>query len=120
MKAHKIKIPIYEYELVVIFGPIKKKDRPVLKKLLPPGGTKALFDEVLDNNYWAITTRKGKTFVLHFKDKADPNTIAHESFHVVEILMGCIGAKLGVKSSENWSYFLGWIVEQVHKLKKKK
>ena len=98
----KIKIPIYNTNLILIKG----EDFEKLHEE---------FDLDIDIGYQAITFEYNNQIVVFFNDKVSLNTIVHESVHVCSFLYYRIGATKDIINDEHEAYITAWIIEQIDK-----
>lgn len=62
------------------------------------------------------TLFNSKHCLIRFYKTADINTIAHECFHMVTLLMDFIGLKFDLNhNDEAYAYLLGYLVEEIYK-----
>lgn len=114
MKKHKIKIPIYNGSLIILFT----KD---FNKVASKYKLKKLLDQDL-NGFGAFCTaqptKKGLTqYFLIFSKKPTHSVIAHEAIHATNWIMSDRKIVPDLINDEPQAYLLGWIVKQVYKYK---
>lgn len=111
---HIITNPVYPFDVMVCFNKSYEDIRKKLLKVLPDEAKDgiALFENIKDGR--TVMSRTGQTFIC--LNRITHKTIAHESFHAVELIFNRIGMKLGEKSSEAYAYFIGFLTEEIYKL----
>lgn len=108
----KIKIPIYITSFTVFFyDDIDELNKLFYKK-----------DLVVSYEYngWLATRNDDIYIGFWIKDNNYPTagTIAHEAKHLVNKIFQDIGQELDLENDEAECYLLGWIVDEIYKLKK--
>ena len=107
----KIKAPIYITSFTVFFyDDIDEINKLFYKK-----------DLVVSNEYngW-LATRDNDIFIgfwIKNSDYPTAGTIAHEAKHLVNKIFQDIGQELDLENDEAECYLLGWIVDEIHKIK---
>lgn len=48
-------------------------------------------------------------------DPESHSTLAHEIFHVVDMVLRAVGMTLTVSSHESYAYLIGYLTEQIYK-----
>lgn len=106
MKAYKIKVPIYQSEVRVVYS----KDMAAVtnKYNLRPGA----------NKYDAFCFRKGDHIYVIFQNKA-PHIIAHECVHLVNMIFDDVFVELDLKNDEAQAYLTGYLFKKICKFLKK-
>jgi hypothetical protein len=102
----RIKIPIYEQSLLVV---VSDNFKSVEKE----------FNLADTSNYNGVCFENERGIVILIAPDSDLSVIAHESVHAAGILFDIVGATVDVKNDEPFAYLVGWIVEQVLKVKDK-
>ena len=105
MIKKKIKIPIYNSSLTVIFD----KDLSYVQKKYK---TRSL------ENYGAVTLKdesKYRAYVVAFEYN-DSSIIAHEIVHIINYIYLDCGIELDRVNDENQAYFSGWLFEEIEKI----
>lgn len=111
--AFKLEVPIYEEHVIVNFH----KNTDVLKKFFKKDIIEYIDEQGFTSKGLTIAFHKGGFYVFIDKDLKHNdliNTIAHESFHLVEFIFRHKGIKLSRKSSESWAYLIGWFTERIY------
>lgn len=107
MIVKKIKIPIYDGSLTIVFD----KDLSwVENKFKTPSLEK----------YGAVTIKdesKYRHYVVAFESK-DNSLIAHEIVHLINYIYVDCGIELDRVNDEPQAYFTGWLFEQIEKVSK--
>lgn len=100
LRCESIKVPMYPFE--IIFCVLSKQGATWLEK---------------EYHSQARTSSKGNDGKVHIylKPNAAKDVVAHEIFHVVEILMRAIGQPYGEVPNETWAYLIGWITKEYYK-----
>lgn len=111
--AFKLDVPIYEECVIVNFD----KNTDTLKRFLRKDVVEYIGEQGFASKGLTIAFKNGGYYV--FIDKKLKhidliNTIAHESFHLVEFIFMHKGIKLSRKSSESWAYLIGWFTEKIY------
>lgn len=70
------------------------------------------FDEDQGLHATVVTDEDGLINLI-IKPDANMNTICHEAFHITCNVLHDAGMKLCNKSEEGFSYFIGWVGEQI-------
>jgi len=97
----KIKIPIYNTDLLII------KDEPFDKLELE-------FNLQMEQSYEAITFEFNNQIVVCFNGKVSLNVLVHESVHICNFLYYRIGAVKELHNDEHEAYITAWIVEKIY------
>lgn len=117
-KVTIIPLHIYPFEVAVAFNLPYNELSKELQKILP----KELHDEIdgLDGRYDARTYffEQGGQTVINFHEVSD-SLIAHEAFHAACFILNHIGMQLTRESEEAYAYLIGYLVDEIHKAKKK-
>lgn len=109
MTIKKIKIPIYFGVLIIaVSNDFCEAERMLgIKTESPRTG----FDA------YALNTSPPdglSRYVVMIKPSATPNIVAHEAFHIVNMIFKDRGVMYGLDNDEHAAYFLSWVVEQIH------
>jgi hypothetical protein len=105
MFTKRYKIPIYGGILKVIIS-----TDPTFSDVNKKFGTKACDDY---SAYCFIDYKLTGDYTIVIPPGASNSDIAHESFHITNMVFGYIGAKPNVNNDEPQAYFLGWVIKQV-------
>lgn len=102
-----IKVPILNCNIIV-------QQEKTLEACVDTSGIK--LDTGVDG-FHALTVNIGgrNTAVMFNETHCTPSIIAHEAKHVVNYIFTDIGYKLDNDNDEMECYFLGWVVDQLHK-----
>lgn len=73
-------------------------------------GTKATDDY---SAYCFIDYKHTGDYTIVIPPDVSNSDIAHESFHITNMVFEYVGAKPSLKNDEPQAYFLGWVVKQV-------
>lgn len=104
MRIKKIKIPIFQSELTIIFD----KDLSYLEKK---------YKTVSLKNYGAVTLKdesKYRHYVLGF-EYSSGSIIAHEIVHLINYMYIDCGIELDRLNDENQAYLTGWLFFEIDK-----
>lgn len=105
MKKYSYTIPLYYGKLHVIIA--DDFNLAASKYKLDTNGYNV-------NSWEALTSWKEQVFTIVARPSIKPETIAHESAHVVNRLFREVCIDLDYDNDEAFCYMLGWVVKQVH------
>lgn len=119
-KAFVIDIPIYNRDLLVVFG-----DKEFLAKQLseayniPLSDAYSIIEDInwYSNGRYYFNIEKGKRFLWMPKTPTEPQeyaTLAHEVFHAAFGLMNEIGASPSEDSEETYAYLIGYLTKEIY------
>lgn len=104
--------PIYHIEITFIYCENKKNVISFLNKKLGQSGN---YEDMWDNSAAFIVHKTNSNFYIVFTDKEQEDwesNLAHEAFHVCSRALRHKGIRLGDRSEEAFTYFLGYIVNE--------
>lgn len=111
---------VWPYDIIIAFGVSEKE----FIEYTDRGFEEALSKQDLDN--LSFEGKKGRTVqlsnhavVLWLKEYPDSperfGILAHEIFHVADIILNTAGLRLVAESDEAWAYFIDWITKSIYR-----
>lgn len=107
MKCKVIDIPLYKCEIKMVFGDKAKKLEKDWEKETDGYGA-------LTRDYLGVN---GDILISFFSNKPKIETVAHEFFHAVEMIMNHIGHKRANTIDEPSAYLMGYLIKKYKELK---
>lgn len=123
-KIFGIFVPIYEAMVIVSYNSSQDTLIKALKQNEVCDEKDVLIFEMSKEEYaptlkGAITIEMGSVFIVdiskHDNKLSLHNTIAHEIFHVVHLLLSQKGFKLTDESQEAYAYLTGYLTEEIYR-----
>lgn len=111
-RLHKVNIPIYCGELLVLYSKDFTKD----------GRRFGLDISIAESRYLGLAIRlrdRKYNRYLVLINRNTHNIIAHECLHVVNFILYDHGITIDTKNDEVQAYLLSWVVKQCYKARRK-
>lgn len=109
-KSNRFTIPIYYGYLFVVFSDDFETSA---KRLTLPLGNMPL--KYFGAATWGIHNKNNVAeYYVFFPADPKPSSVAHESLHVANWILGDSGVVLDTRNDEPQAYLLGWVVDRVY------